>query len=317
MNKEQFPSANSDIKKNKDQAEPSRAERELSEKIERLPVDDSEKMDTLLLWRGLKKATELEIQDITDDGIKNAQDTFSALNLQWVFNGTVRFEEDGVERGSFYVAKDEKDIEIIRAWQSVGGMESVRAAGLAFGFPPTAVEAFCKRLEEGIVPDGSEKYTIQPEDLPDDIRDQEFMAFAQFRLSREHWLEELETAKSWASTIKVFNPALYDRILASHKEILALDEVRKFTTRETFAIEDRLSDGEDGTASLGDVLGRVAEWVGGEDFKQTVMPATYEYILANVSYVKGQFDKAQGEFDDGKIPVDMQKELARQLRMSM
>lgn len=71
--------------------------------------------------------------------------------------------------------------------------------GQAFGYPPSAVEAYVH--ERGISP-----RTI--------TNDPELIAFAQFKLSPEHSQQELEVARGWASRVREISPAIYQMMLA-------------------------------------------------------------------------------------------------------
>lgn len=85
---------------------------------------------------------------------------------------------------------------------------NTEALGLAIGFPKTAVEAFVKIKRELLF------------DLPEEIKNQDYMTFSGFTFSKENWQEESETVKKWAEEIKKISPNLYNEtILEYHKRI--------------------------------------------------------------------------------------------------
>jgi hypothetical protein len=81
------------------------------------------------------------------------------------------------------------------------------------GFPDSAIRAYRRWLY------GDRKgndLIIDQRELPEEIQEQNFIAFAQYRLSRENWQEELKTAKRWAEEIERIDPALYERMAADY-----------------------------------------------------------------------------------------------------
>jgi len=95
------------------------------------------------------------------------------------------------EQSRFFVAKDKTTAEALRNVHE-GDDETY---GRLSGFPESAIKAYL----------GAEENTtalIELGDLPEEVRTQDFMAFATFKLSRGNWREELETVKKWATAIK-------------------------------------------------------------------------------------------------------------------
>jgi hypothetical protein len=54
--------------------------------------------------------------------------------------------------------------------------------------------------------------------LPEEVRDDDAMAFLNFRLSRGHWQEELKEVKKRAEVIRMTTPELYEKIVALNKK---------------------------------------------------------------------------------------------------
>lgn len=77
------------------------------------------------------------------------------------------------------------------------------AVGIALGYPETAVDAFVNQHRA---------LTIAPSQVPG--IDPEVDMFAGFRLSADHYKEELETARRWAETVKAVSPRIYAELFA-------------------------------------------------------------------------------------------------------
>lgn len=70
--------------------------------------------------------------------------------------------------------------------------------GQAFGYPPTAIEAYVHGRG------------VSPRTVTDDL---ELLAFAQFKLSPEHAREELELGRRWANRVREISPVIYQEAL--------------------------------------------------------------------------------------------------------
>jgi len=80
--------------------------------------------------------------------------------------------------------------------------------GLALGFEPTAVEAYC----------GNGKL-VDNEKLQDDVLLSEAFAFSPGRLSADHWQEELAQYQKWVDYVKKTSPSLFNRMMGFQKEV--------------------------------------------------------------------------------------------------
>lgn len=107
---------------------------------------------------------------------------------------------------NFHISRDKAALERLNHAHSKSEL------GLALGYPTTAVEAYLKGQE----------FLIKEQDLPFDIRSSEVMDFLFFRLSKEHWAEELETVKRWAKAIKDNFPDFYQQVIDLRPKIDAL-----------------------------------------------------------------------------------------------
>jgi hypothetical protein len=82
--------------------------------------------------------------------------------------------------------------------------EDQRILGAAFGYPPTATEAY-------IAGRG-----LSPRDATDDP---ELRAFATYALSPEHAQSELGTAHRWAAQVKAVSPAIYNEQVMTIRDV--------------------------------------------------------------------------------------------------
>lgn len=175
--------------------------------IEDLPVDPLTKSSIILVQSGLKPAT------VTENLV--SLDIISALRASFIVI------EDKIDLGGVIISlKSEIAEELEQCFldykRGIGGFfEKNYRIGILLGFPETAVRAystadFNQRHERKLL-------LIRERELPPRVRRAEFMAFLNFRLSRENWYSELNTVKLWAEKIKEVGPALYREIVREHK----------------------------------------------------------------------------------------------------
>ncbi len=204
-------------------------QKQLAERIENLPTDDTLKADLILVWKGYKKATEIglgdknEYREESKDHIsQNAEKLFTDLGLS--FAKIVPNTEEGGEHhdkahlGSAYfenyiVAGKKEDAELLLSYLDINGPQvSDSQYGAMYGFPKTAVEAFANRERE------DQDQVLGRDELPEEIQAQDYAAFIWFMLSKDHWQQELEEIKERAETIKSIDPALYERMVKEYHE---------------------------------------------------------------------------------------------------
>lgn len=215
------------------------AEREVVEKIEKLPCPDNEKTDLLLIWRGLKSATDIEYGKdwypeekpitLTQEEIDQLTNAIRHAG----FYATEPVHEDqkaeritegphapyvipGKDQIRIFVASDQKTAERL---QIAHGSGDARTYGKLSGYPQTAIEAFVEAAKRG--EEGWRELLVYRDELPDEVKNQDFLAFAEFKLSKAHWQDELKTVKKWAEEIQRINPALYSRNVEAYKSDLA------------------------------------------------------------------------------------------------
>lgn len=214
-------------------------EKRLVESIERLPVmNDSDIADIILAWRGLKPATEVPIV-VGEDGDKEkilsqARNLFKSLGLyhrespsREIFieqkdkSGKILESRSGFY---FYVSKDAAAAEKLSKFWSLrfapeNRVENQAELGRLFGYPETAVEFWVSTPAEE-----RQGYTDFMKMISGESGWQDFMAFAQFRLSPDNWREELETPRRWAEEIKKIDPGLYERMVRYARESLGIGD---------------------------------------------------------------------------------------------
>jgi hypothetical protein len=193
------------------------------------------KIGLLLVWSGLKPATDITLgkewergeaeKTLTDEEVEEAKRKLASAGL-WAVElpkESGALDEPGehsadylppyfYEEQEFFVAKDEGTARALRDAQ-INRRHDV--FGKLCGFPETAIRAFLQKKKN------REKF-MEVDDLPLEIRSEDYMAFLFFKLSKDHWLEELEVAKEWSKKIKELDYELYKEALISYrKELLA------------------------------------------------------------------------------------------------
>lgn len=189
-------------------------QRELVSLIESLPTQDELRVDLILAWKGLKLATEVGIFPADDkensrEELKaRAEDLFKKMGLRFSMledglHHDITHMKDGAIR--YAVSKYQEKLDELKELLK-DPIHHQKELGIIYGFPATAVEAFAEK-----------KKGIFFKDLPEEIKNQDFAAFHGFRLSKDHWREELETNKKWAEVIKEIAPDLYYKLVSEYQ----------------------------------------------------------------------------------------------------
>ena len=212
---------------------------EIIERVEHLPVNDNVKVDTLLILSGFKQATEIEMgkqwapneishmlsedeivlcrKSLEEIGLKTIEPMREKHDARVVTEGEeAPYTEYGKDVALFCVAKDKMSAEQLK--QAVQ-TDDDRVYGTLSGFPATAIDAYIAN-ENKSGSENDEPLIISREELPKEVREQDFMAFAEFMFSKDYWREELETVKRWATQIQQADPMLYARIVASYRSMI-------------------------------------------------------------------------------------------------
>jgi predicted transcriptional regulator len=251
---------NENFESDKPSFELSESGRELVARVERLALNEFELTELLLVWRGLKQATEVDFvlrqwegdetpPPINTEKIETQRTAILGvlrdLNLAWVTGAgkvdqsllTPEERNQGVtaparEYQRMYVGKTADDLERLRGaeieveadtpmyWDTWERHQ--RTLGELYGFPKTAVEAYIQEFrgeasEAKSAEERGNKFSQLTRDLPAEVRNQDFTAFAFYRTSKEHWQTELETAKQWAEELQKVSPKLFEKIVSDYR----------------------------------------------------------------------------------------------------
>lgn len=220
-----------DIEENKEMSP------ETIEKLENSELRPFDKISIILARGGFKKATDIEFET---DGWKNGEDEKhlddnlleefdnflieAGLNFEKTKNiEKARYtypneEKRNVERASYIYGRSKEDIQKLKKAMEENDEDIM---GKMFGFPQTAIDAFKK----GEI--------INDNDLPKEIREQDYFKFAtSFKMSKDHWREELDYIKKWADFVKETSPKIYEEYLEMMKIII--EEERRKEKAESF-----------------------------------------------------------------------------------
>ncbi|KKU91190.1 MAG: hypothetical protein UY23_C0003G0028 [Candidatus Jorgensenbacteria bacterium GW2011_GWA1_48_11] len=186
------------------------------------------KIDLLLVWDGLKPATDIIIgkqwavgqkgEDLSEGEIENVRRVLKDAGLAFVETPKHEHVITGTRKSILYKYIDK---EFFVARNITFAKELKRAAeplndelfGRLSGFPESAIKAYLKsRKKPNLI-------IVEKSSLPPEIKNQDFMAFATFGFSKENWQGELEIPKRWAAAIKRLDPKLYEEAVKSYKEI--------------------------------------------------------------------------------------------------
>lgn len=205
--------------------EPENTEQEISpeflETLEKTPFSPEDKVWILLTKAGLKPASWVDFvaRNEENNGKVNKKLSDEEVNLAISFlkdnffcsqNHKIRkiissetSEEIGEEENiSFVISNTQENFERLSEAINIGDEKGI---GLALGFEPTAVNAYC----------GNGKL-MDNEKLEDEILFSEAFAFAPSRLSADHWQEELEQYQKWADYVKKTSPNLFNKMMGFH-----------------------------------------------------------------------------------------------------
>lgn len=214
-------------------------EKELTREIEQLPLLDEDKVNLLLVWRGLKLATNINfifkewapgspepvlsskrkkirieelLQLLGKIGLSAVAEKEFRLEPEFIVENNNRGILNGMESQMIFVSPSlETAEELAENWPKEEGDLEGKNLGRLFGFPQTAIEAYVKYAKDGF--QDKNEFMMKRSEIPEEIRNKDYFAFVGFGLSKEHWQEELETAKKWAAEIQKLSPTLYAEIV--------------------------------------------------------------------------------------------------------
>lgn len=194
--------------------------KDLDKQLEELPFSDDYRADVILAAAKLKRAAELPVKlplestpDERERIVRRTQQVLHTIGLRTARGDRVRTPHMYGEGPVLFAARTQNDAEAlaeldIKRAAEGDTLENMRAEGEFYGYPKTSVEAYCKAETEN-----AHDLLLRDQELPNEIKEQGLRPFLNFRLSKQHWREELETVRTWAETIKQRAPKLYERIL--------------------------------------------------------------------------------------------------------
>lgn len=209
----------------------SREKKEI-EAIEKSPLDIGDKRDLMLLYFGVKpaalldvgkhlKRTEMDKEDnIPEEIFQDKEVVEKILDELEFFYQTGKIKSGPEEKIYFagykiFVSKNLENLNrLVRSFKENKEQE----IGFALGYPETAVKAFpardadYKEFYERCL-DYRELYGILPKYEREELLKEGVFKFLNFKLSKNHWREELEVARKYQRLIKEKAPNLYKEIL--------------------------------------------------------------------------------------------------------
>lgn len=99
----------------------------------------------------------------------------------------------------YYVCKDQEHLDRLLEFRKKYDPEGI---GLALGYPKTATEADAKGTR------------LPVEQVPDELRKSDEFKLLNFRLSADHWQEEMEQVRQNAQFIQKHYPSFYQKIVS-------------------------------------------------------------------------------------------------------
>ncbi len=209
----------------------SREKKEIEE-IEKSPLDVGDKRDLALHCFGEKPAALLTVgqflertvwdkkDNIPEEIVQDKEVVEKILDELGFFYQTKKIKSGPEEKIYFvgydiFVSKNSENLNrLVKAFDG----ENEQEIGFALGYPETAVKAFPARdpdykgFYEGCL-DYRELYGILPKYERDELLKEGVFKFLNFKLSKNHWREELEVARKYQRLIKEKAPNLYKEIL--------------------------------------------------------------------------------------------------------
>ncbi len=192
-------------------------EKEALESFEKIPfIDLSDKVDFLLTWRKLKNGSEFELnKDVTKEEEESIIYIVKKSGLLIKVVESLKPADSEIKRKFFFIANTIEDLELVSRLYLGDHFtpEVYLELGRIYGFPKTAIEAFDKTHNSlGDVKVHQDEFLLTSKEKMGNLP-KEINAFANLKLSREHWATEVEIIKKWAEEIKLLDPVLYQTIL--------------------------------------------------------------------------------------------------------
>lgn len=213
-------------------------ERELMERLEKIHLNIEIKIEFLLVWKGEKPATEISIAtkswkegeppksldskqvEEMEKLIKDMKLFYNTAPKQVVDGEYYYITKDGQEKLEkkeetiFYLAKKKENLDLFI--KALKGKDD-KLFGQLYGYPESAIKAY---IEKG------EKMEISK--LPSKIQRQPSVAFTRFKLSKNHWQQELKTSQRWAEITEKTSLKLYEKFINYMRTVNLGDEKKLY-----------------------------------------------------------------------------------------
>lgn len=193
---------------------------ELVRAIEEGDFSVPDKVNMLLTKAGLKPASELTLtirtwnkeedtNHMTEDDIKRDIWIIKELGMPVQFGNR---EVTEIEGGNKKYHREEMNILIGRTKEDLDFLIEAQKSkddellGRAYGFPPTAVEAWAGKRKG-----------LNVKRLPKEVREGEAMLFSSPTLSADNWQKEIEQGQRDADYIKGISPIIYKELIEMMK----------------------------------------------------------------------------------------------------
>ncbi|MBP6883856.1 MAG: hypothetical protein KBC06_01330 [Candidatus Pacebacteria bacterium] len=189
------------IEKFQHKKELSPAEKEILENLHKIPIVDYQKKNLILVWRKLKRGSDFSVKGDVDE-----KEVLEILKKAGLFAKFVPTRVSGYK--DCYFAQSEEDVDtLIRLDDEHDQTDAMIQLGKVYSFPDTSIAGYISSDGEG-----KEGFMLSLKEESEKIP-AELKPFLAFRLSKDHWREEMEIGKKWAEEIKFVDPELYRRII--------------------------------------------------------------------------------------------------------
>jgi predicted nucleic acid-binding protein len=209
---------------------------EVVERIEKSKIEIDDKINLMLTKGGLKPASEILLviktwhdegltEHMSEEDVQESLSVIQALELPYRLGERKTIEvpystEDEPDRQKFF-RREQMNILIGRTPEDLEFLElalksnSDEMLGKAFGYPPTAIEAFVGKRE-----------TLDRQSLPPDVQRSDGILFSSPTLSRDNWQKEAELGQLYGGFIRKISPKLYEEMRSKALENIANPENR-------------------------------------------------------------------------------------------
>lgn len=166
-------------------------QQERVKKIENLELGPFPAAESILIFLGYKPATEIDLAPWNDSPEK----VMATLRESGLIAEIKKYK--GVNDKRFSVVAVTRNKETMEKLKKVEANADHQEYGRLMGYPNTAIDAYLnkeKLLSEKDYPN-----------LSGNIMD--------FKLSKDHWQEEIKVIQQWSQVIKQYSPKLYDLLI--------------------------------------------------------------------------------------------------------